>query len=167
MGVNITQKRYAVASSLAASAVPALIMARGHVVDEVPEVPLVLDTAIESTSKTSAAKDILAALDSLDEIYGTLKKIPTAPMANADLARIINSDEIQSVLNAPKDPQKIYAPKANPLKSIEALEKLDAFAAKKRKAETGAPGAKKDKKKIKAQYKNQGEEFYAKASKQG
>ena len=57
--VNIGQKRYAVASALAASAVPALVMARGHVVDEVPEVPLVLDTSIESTKKTSAAKDIL------------------------------------------------------------------------------------------------------------
>ena len=33
--VNTSQKRYAVASSLAASAIPALVMARGHRVDEV------------------------------------------------------------------------------------------------------------------------------------
>merc|ERR1712146_196080 len=49
-------------------------------------------------------------------------------MTNADLARLINSDEIQSVLNPAKPQQKIYAAKANPLKSLAALEKLDAFA---------------------------------------
>ena len=67
-----------------------------------------------------------AALDSLDTIYGESgKRIPTAAMTNADLARIINSDEIQSVVNAAKPQPKLYAPKANPLRSIEALEKLD------------------------------------------
>merc|ERR1712166_1041278 len=40
-----------------------------------------------------------AALEALDTIYGENgKNIPTANMTNADLARIINSDEIQSVL---------------------------------------------------------------------
>merc|ERR1711966_558934 len=66
--INTTQKRYAVASALAASAVPALVMARGHVIDEVPEVPLVLDNTIESTKKTSAAKDILAAVGAMDDV---------------------------------------------------------------------------------------------------
>merc|ERR1711920_77150 len=32
--INITQKRYAVASALAASAVPALVMARGHKIEQ-------------------------------------------------------------------------------------------------------------------------------------
>lgn len=36
--INQNQKRYAVASALAASALPALVMARGHRVDNVPEV---------------------------------------------------------------------------------------------------------------------------------
>ena len=40
--VNLKEKRYAVCSALAASAVPALLMARGHRVENVPEVPLVL-----------------------------------------------------------------------------------------------------------------------------
>merc|ERR1712115_587048 len=63
-----------------------------------------------------------AALEALDTIYGEEgKRIPTAAMTNADLARIINSDEIQSVLNAVKPGSKHYAPKANPLRSIEAL----------------------------------------------
>merc|ERR1712100_5295 len=40
--VNLKQKRYAVCSALAASAVPSLLMARGHHVENVPEVPLVI-----------------------------------------------------------------------------------------------------------------------------
>jgi large subunit ribosomal protein L4e len=260
--INITQKRYAVASALAASAVPALVMARGHVLDEVPEIPLVLDNAVESTKKTSTAKDILAAvgaigdvekaanskqiragkgkmrnrrftlrrgpliiyqtndgveqafrnlpgveiccvdrlnllqlapgghmgrfciwsqtaLDALDTIYGEGgKRIPEPTMTNADLARIINSDEIQSVLNPVKAGQKIHVKKANPLKSIVALEKLDPYAAEKRrtqaKSEAARAGKKADilaaKRKIKAgkkQFKAQGKAFYEKVSKQG
>merc|ERR550514_2484491 len=53
--VNLTQRRYAVASGLAASAVPALVMARGHRIDELNEGPLVVSSAVESISKTSAA----------------------------------------------------------------------------------------------------------------
>lgn len=75
-----------------------------------------------------------AALDSLDKIYGEDgKRIPTAAMTNADLARIINSDEIQSVLNPAKAQAEAYEPKANALTSIVALEKLDRHAANKRR----------------------------------
>merc|ERR1711887_189316 len=35
--INVTQRRYAVCSALAASALPALVMARGHRVESVPE----------------------------------------------------------------------------------------------------------------------------------
>ena len=41
---NITQRRHAVASALAASACAPLVMARGHRVDGIPELPLVLDS---------------------------------------------------------------------------------------------------------------------------
>ena len=34
--VNVTQKRYAVASAVAASGVPALVMARGHRIEQTP-----------------------------------------------------------------------------------------------------------------------------------
>eukprot|EP01047_Picozoa_sp_COSAG01_P069129 COSAG01_NODE_10148_length_2236_cov_2.239120_1_plen_337_part_00 len=40
--VNKNQRRYAMASALAASALPSLVMARGHVIDEVAEVPLIV-----------------------------------------------------------------------------------------------------------------------------
>jgi len=41
---NVTQRRHAVASALAASACAPLVMARGHRVDGVPELPLVVDS---------------------------------------------------------------------------------------------------------------------------
>jgi hypothetical protein len=49
-----------VVSALAASALPALVMARGHRVENVPEVPLVVDDAVESITKTKAALELLA-----------------------------------------------------------------------------------------------------------
>jgi len=260
--INITQKRYAVASALAASAVPALVMARGHKIDDVPEIPLVMDDAIQSAKKTSAAKDILAsvgaladvekaaaskkiragkgkarnrryvlrrgplviykandgveqafrnlpgvelccvdrlnllqlapgghmgrfcvwsqaALDALNDIYGADgKAVPDDLMANADLARIINSDEIQSVLNPAKRANKKYLRKKNPLKSAKALAKLDPYAAAARESEQRAEAARKENRaatlkkkraaaKEKKQFKAAGRAFYAQVSKQG
>jgi len=249
--INTSQKRYAVASSLAASAVPALVMSRGHVIDEVPEIPLVVETALESTKKTSAAKDILAAIgaladvekaadskqirsgkgkmrnrrytlrrgplviyqtndgveqafrnlpgveiccvdrlnllqlapgghmgrfciwsqaaiDALDVIYGENgKRIPTAAMTNADLARIINSDEVQSVLNAAKIGQQVHVKKQNALRNIDALEKLDPHQAAKRKAQASAKPLKASKKAKQKEFKAQGKAFYKQVAEQG
>merc|ERR1711971_517862 len=259
--INTTQKRYAVASALAASAVPALVMARGHRVEDVPEIPLVLDTSLESTKKTSAAKEILAsvgamddvekaadskkiragkgkmrgrrytlrrgplvvykendgvaqafrnlpgvelccvsrlnllqlapgghmgrfciwsqaAIEALDAMYGAEgKRIPTAAMTNADLARIINSDEIQSVVKPALCNEKKPLRKKNAIKSIKALEKLDPYAAAARRAETRAMEAragkkaetlkaKRAKKEAGKKFKAQGQAFYEKVSKQ-
>merc|ERR1719498_1157754 len=60
--VNINQKTFAISSALAASAIPALVMARGHKIDAVPEVPLVLSDDFGTLSKTSAAVKTLGAL---------------------------------------------------------------------------------------------------------
>lgn len=60
--ININQKRYAVASALAASALPALVAARGHKIDQVPEIPLVVDSAAEGVKKTKDAVKLLTAL---------------------------------------------------------------------------------------------------------
>lgn len=43
--INIKQKRYAMVSALAATALPALVMARGHRIEQVPEIPLVIEDA--------------------------------------------------------------------------------------------------------------------------
>merc|ERR1712085_153887 len=60
---NKAMKRHAVAAALAATAVPALVMARGHKVDEVPELPLVIqDSAEEGITKTKQALALLKKL---------------------------------------------------------------------------------------------------------
>ncbi|KAJ1329523.1 large subunit ribosomal protein L4e [Microdochium nivale] len=59
------QRRFATASALAASAVAPLLLARGHQVSTVPEVPLVIDSAVfanGAASKTAAAYAILTAV---------------------------------------------------------------------------------------------------------
>lgn len=66
--INVNQKRFAVASALAASALPSLVMARGHRVDQVPEVPLVVDNSVESVSKTKDAVKILKAVGGYDDV---------------------------------------------------------------------------------------------------
>merc|ERR1711920_6095 len=40
--INQKQRRYALTSAIAATGVPALVMAKGHRVEEIPEVPLVV-----------------------------------------------------------------------------------------------------------------------------
>lgn len=64
--INRDQRRYATVSAVAASAVPALVMARGHKVDEVSELPLVVD-GIDKFSKTKEAVKALAALDAEED----------------------------------------------------------------------------------------------------
>lgn len=68
--INTNQKRYATVSALAASALPALVMARGHRIERIPEVPLVLDASVESIQKT---KDAVEALKKV-EAYGDVEK---------------------------------------------------------------------------------------------
>ena len=53
--INIAQKRYAVCSALAASALPSLVLARGHRIEGIPEVPLVVEDSVQAITKTSKA----------------------------------------------------------------------------------------------------------------
>merc|ERR1712198_292229 len=65
---NITQKRFALCSALAASAVPALVMSKGHKVEGIPEVPVVCTNSIESLTKTKAAVALLKALNAYEDV---------------------------------------------------------------------------------------------------
>jgi large subunit ribosomal protein L4e len=66
---NITQRRHAVASALAASACTPLVMARGHHVDRVPEFPLVIDNlALPNTKSLLAALQNFGAGDDLSKV---------------------------------------------------------------------------------------------------
>ncbi|XP_065865793.1 large ribosomal subunit protein uL4-like [Euphorbia lathyris] len=219
--VNLNQKRYAVVTAIAASAIPSLVMARGHKIETVPEMPLVISDSAESLEKTSAAikllKDIGAyadvekakdshairagkgkmrnrryisrkgplivygsegaklvkafrnipgveianvdrlnllklapgghlgrfviwtksAFEKLDSVYGSFDKLsekkkgyvlPRSKMVNADLARIINSDEVQSVVKPIQKGIKRAPLKKNPLKNLNSMLKLNPYA---------------------------------------
>jgi len=218
--VNKNQRRYAIVSALAASALPSLVLARGHRIEKLAEVPLVVSNAAESLAKTSAAiallkklnafDDVLkvkeskklrrgsgkmrnrryvsrrgplivynedkgvvkafrnvpgielvqvgrlnilqlapgghlgrfiiwtkAAFEKLDALYGTLRKasaakkdyrLPHANLTNADITRIINSDEVQTVLRAKKTIPRFHTHKKNPLRNVGALLKLNPYA---------------------------------------
>ncbi|UZP44475.1 hypothetical protein NXS19_012287 [Fusarium pseudograminearum] len=69
--VAVGQKRYAVCSALAASAAVPLLQARGHQVNSVPEVPLVIDSAVfeaAAIAKTSAALGLLKAVGAGEDV---------------------------------------------------------------------------------------------------
>jgi len=66
--VNTNQKRFAVASALAASALPGLVFGRGHQIEQVPELPLVVDTAVESLKKTKQAIAALKSVGAYDDV---------------------------------------------------------------------------------------------------
>merc|ERR1719235_1545411 len=232
--VNVTQKRHATASAIAASALPALVMARGHRVDEVEELPLVVSEGAEGLSKTKKAVEFLKkagceeeldkvlaskkiragkgkarnrrytmrrgplvvysedngitrafraipgvdlccvtrlnllklapggtfgrlivwtepAMKKLQSLYGSYKSgslekkgyhLLRPAMTNTDLARLINSDEIQSVVTVAKEAPKKPALKRNPLKNKAALAKLNPGALQRKKRATAAAGKK-------------------------
>jgi large subunit ribosomal protein L4e len=66
--VNLNQRRFATAAALAASAIPALVMARGHSIESIAEVPLVVADSIESIAKTSLAVALLKSLSAYDDV---------------------------------------------------------------------------------------------------
>jgi len=70
--VNVAQKRYAIASAIAATGVPALVMAKGHRVDHVAELPLVISDKIQSYTKTKEAHIFLKkskAYQDIEQVY--------------------------------------------------------------------------------------------------
>jgi large subunit ribosomal protein L4e len=74
---NITQRRHAVASALAASACTPLVMARGHKVANVPELPLVVDSDIAKETSTSKLLECLETLGVTDELMKVKKSKKT------------------------------------------------------------------------------------------
>jgi len=79
-----------------------------------------------------------SAFEKLDSIFGTFKKVshqksgytlPKPIMTNSDLTRIINSDEIQSVIRASKSSKRLpRLRKKNPLTNLNAMLKLNPYA---------------------------------------
>jgi len=69
IAVSVDQKRFATCAALAASAVAPLVMARGHRISRIPEVPLVVaDQDLAVLSKTREAVALLESLGLNDEL---------------------------------------------------------------------------------------------------
>merc|ERR1712227_1084671 len=66
--INVNQRRYAVCSALAASALPSLVMARGHKISKVAECPVVMSADAEKCDKTSKAMKMLENLGALEDV---------------------------------------------------------------------------------------------------
>lgn len=77
--VNQNQKRFATVSAVAATALPSLVLARGHRIEGVSEIPLVVSSSLESVKKTKAA---VAALQGLQ--------------AHADVTKVIASKKVRA-----------------------------------------------------------------------
>lgn len=236
--INVNQRRYAVASALAASALPSLVTARGHRIEKLSEIPCVLDDMVESLQKTSQAVKLLAkigadediekvkdskkirtgrgksrnrryvmrrgplvvyaspnglekafrnipgveiahverlnllqlapgghlgrfviwtktAFEKLDALYGTYSKksnmkvdytLPRHLMNNANLGRIINSDEIQSIVRPGIYHKHRRCQKKNPLKNLGVMVKLNPYTLVARRTELRAQALRKEKK---------------------
>merc|ERR1712088_434934 len=70
--VSVAQKRYAMVSAIAATGVPALVMAKGHRIEGTPECPLVVSDKVQSFAKTKEAKIFLKrtrAHNDVDQVY--------------------------------------------------------------------------------------------------
>jgi large subunit ribosomal protein L4e len=66
--INLKQRRYALVSAIAASGVPSLVLARGHSIETVPEVPLVLSDKIQDLKKTKEAVAVLRKVGAWSDI---------------------------------------------------------------------------------------------------
>lgn len=66
--VNVNQRRHALASAIAATACAPLVMARGHRVMNVAQLPLVLEDTVGQVSKTKDAISTLKALGLWDDV---------------------------------------------------------------------------------------------------
>lgn len=98
--VNTNQKRFAVASAVAASALPALVSARGHKVSEVAEFPLVIDNGAADIKKTSAAVKLLQSLGAYDDV----EKVKSSKQLRTGIGKIRNRRYTQR-----KGPLIVYA----------------------------------------------------------
>lgn len=72
--VNKNQRRYAIVSAIAASGVPALVLSKGHQINQVPEFPLVVSDKVQEIQKTKQAVQFLQSIkawNDIERVYAT------------------------------------------------------------------------------------------------
>ncbi|KAJ1526284.1 hypothetical protein ONE63_009437 [Megalurothrips usitatus] len=71
--INVNQKRYALCSAIAASGVPALVQSKGHVIDNIPELPLVVSNKVQELKKTKEAVSFLKSVNAWADVAKVYK----------------------------------------------------------------------------------------------
>jgi large subunit ribosomal protein L4e len=89
--INQNQKRYALCSAIAASGVPSLVMAKGHRIERVPEMPLVVDDKVEELKKTKEAVLMLKRV----KAYGDVQKVMSSRRLRAGKGKMRNRRRVQ------------------------------------------------------------------------
>lgn len=89
--INVNQKRYAICSAIAASGIPAIVMSKGHRIEQTPEVPLVLGDKVEEFKKTKEAMGLLKKLKAWTDI----EKVKSSRRFRAGKGKMRNRRRIQ------------------------------------------------------------------------
>lgn len=89
--INVNQRRYAICSAIAATGVPALVMSKGHRIEGLPEVPLVVCDKIEEMKKTKEAVSLLKRLQAWKDI----EKVYASKRFRAGKGKLRNRRRIQ------------------------------------------------------------------------
>jgi len=66
--INVNQRRFAICSAIAASGIPALVMSKGHRIEQVPEIPLIVSDKVQELKKTKEAVGVLRKLKAWPDI---------------------------------------------------------------------------------------------------
>jgi len=89
--INVNQRRYAITSAIAATGVPALVMSKGHRIEELPEVPLVVSDKVEELKRTKEAVGLLKKLRAWKDI----EKVYSSKRFRAGKGKMRNRRRIQ------------------------------------------------------------------------
>lgn len=89
--INVNQKRYAMCSAIAATGIPAVVMSKGHRIEQIPEVPLVLSDKVEELKKTKEAVGVLRKIKAWEDI----EKVKASRRFRAGKGKMRNRRRIQ------------------------------------------------------------------------
>lgn len=89
--INVNQRRFAICSAIAASGIPALVMSKGHRIEQVPEIPLIVSDKIQELKKTKEAVGVLRKLKAWPDI----EKVKASRRFRAGVGKMRNRRRIQ------------------------------------------------------------------------
>ncbi|PAA93421.1 hypothetical protein BOX15_Mlig005340g1, partial [Macrostomum lignano] len=98
--INVQQRRFAVASAIAATGVTSLVLARGHRIEKISEVPLVVSDSVQDLKKTKEAVAFLKRVKAWPDI----QKVYASQRFRAGRGKMRNRARIQK-----RGPLVIYA----------------------------------------------------------